>query len=203
MLPWVGVQDDLESLEVVEGGTWADLGKAHRDLTSPIATPSGLENRHGAIPYRFPAAVELAGLGALPDALVCRRRWDSPQVLQERNVILGTDRSHTEEYVRAWQSRAERLAVEAFKAVEEAERAAFGSRSYFNRVERSRFLADMRAGTLNNDEAPDNATGTWGDVPVQPQAEAPGGVQVRDATEQSSSSEDSPAGDKTASVETW
>jgi hypothetical protein len=33
MLPWfVGLQDDLELLKVVEGGTWSDLSVAHRDL---------------------------------------------------------------------------------------------------------------------------------------------------------------------------
>jgi hypothetical protein len=75
MLPWfVGLQDNREALEVIKGGTWSDLAAAHRDLVSPIATPSGLANWYGAIPYRFPAAVEVAGLGALSDALVCRRR---------------------------------------------------------------------------------------------------------------------------------
>lgn len=136
MLPWfVGVQDDLESLEVVEGGTWSDLSKAHRDLTSPTATPSGHPNHYGAIPYRFSAAVELTGIGALSDALVCRRRWDSPQVLHERDVVLGGDRSAVKEFVLAWRNRAEKLAVEAFKTVEAAERAAFGAKSYFNRIE--------------------------------------------------------------------
>jgi hypothetical protein len=37
-------------------------------------SPSGLPNRYGAIPFAFPAAIELDGLGALSDALVCRRR---------------------------------------------------------------------------------------------------------------------------------
>ncbi len=74
MLPWfVSVQDDSETLEVIEGGTWLDLLAAHRDLTSLKATPSGLANMYGAIPYRFLAAVEVSRLRALSDVLVCRR----------------------------------------------------------------------------------------------------------------------------------
>ena len=75
MLPWlVGLQDDLTTLEVVEGGTWEMLSSAHRDMVSPVATPSGLANRYGAILYKFPPSVEITGLGPLLDALVCRRQ---------------------------------------------------------------------------------------------------------------------------------
>ena len=75
MLPWfVGMEDDNERLEVTEGGTWSALSASHRDLSSPERTPSGLPNMYGSIPYRFPAAVELGGLGALSDALVGRRK---------------------------------------------------------------------------------------------------------------------------------
>jgi len=132
MLPWfVGVQDDQETLDVVEGGTWSDLSTAHRDLVSPKATPSGLANRYGAIPYRFPAAVEINGLGALSDALVCRRRWDSPLVLRDRDLLLGNDRSKAVLYVRQWRALAEKVAIDAFEAVKEAEEEAFGEKSYF------------------------------------------------------------------------
>jgi hypothetical protein len=48
---------------------------------------------------------------------------------------LGGDRSAVKEFVLAWRNRAEKLAVEAFKTVEAAERAAFGAKSYFNRIE--------------------------------------------------------------------
>jgi hypothetical protein len=75
MLPWFcGLQEDHENLEVIEAGNWQMLADSHRDLTAPRATPSGLANMYGRIPYRFPAAVELTGLGPLSDALVCRMR---------------------------------------------------------------------------------------------------------------------------------
>src|SRR5205085_9550965 len=75
MLPWFcGLQSDLETLEVVESGTWSDLSVAHRDMVAARRSPSGLANRYGAIPFAFPASVLLEGLGALSSALVCRQR---------------------------------------------------------------------------------------------------------------------------------
>ena len=62
MLPWlVGLQDDLATLEVVECRTWQILFSAHRDIVSPVVTPSELANRYRAIPYKFPAVVEVTG----------------------------------------------------------------------------------------------------------------------------------------------
>jgi hypothetical protein len=49
---------------------------------------SDLANRYGAIPFIFPAAVELEGLGTLSDALVCRRRYDRYAVVSEKKLIL-------------------------------------------------------------------------------------------------------------------
>jgi hypothetical protein len=137
MLPWfVGLQDDLTTLEVVEGGTWEMLSEVHRDLTAPRATPSGLANRYGSIPYKFPAAVEVAGLGALSDALVCRRRWDSPAVLRDRDTLLIGRQDDFEKYVHDWRKRAVAAAEEAFELVKEQEMKFFGAKSYFYHVER-------------------------------------------------------------------
>jgi hypothetical protein len=52
-------------------------------------SPSGLTNRYGAIPFAFPAAIELEGLGALSDALVCRRRHDKFAVVSEKKLLLN------------------------------------------------------------------------------------------------------------------
>ena len=137
MLPWfVGVQDDENSLEVIEGGTWSDLAASHRDFTAPKATPSGLPNRYGAIPYRFPASVELCGLGAVSDALVCRRRWSSPAVLAERDVLLGSDRAKAHEFIMRWRTRAVEVAVEAFAVMRAEEKRVFGEKSFYYHKER-------------------------------------------------------------------
>jgi hypothetical protein len=137
MLPWlVGLQDDLTTLEVVEGGTWEMLSNAHRDMVSPSATPSGLANRYGAIPYKFPAAVEITGLGPLSDALVCRRRWDSALVLRDRDILLSGSREEAGKYVKAWREKAVAAAVEAFVLVVQKEKQAFGAKSYYFHLDR-------------------------------------------------------------------
>lgn len=121
----------MESLEVIEGGAWSQLSEAHRDMTALRATPSRLANMYGAIPYRFPAAVEITGLGAISDALVCRRRWDSVQVLRERGILLGNDMDAKLQYIRDWRSHAAEVAVDAFHAVREAEELAYGPKSFW------------------------------------------------------------------------
>ena len=139
MLLWfVGVQDDNETLEVIEGGTQSDLSAAHRDLTSPKATPSGLANRYRAILYRFLAAVELSRLGALSDALVCRRWWNSPAVISERDAMLCSSPEAFKEYVRAQRERATLAAMEAFELVWQEERRVFGERLYVYYLDRLR-----------------------------------------------------------------
>jgi hypothetical protein len=131
MLPWlVGVQEDLQTLEVVEAGSVSMLAKAHRDMTAPLGTPSGLANRYGAIPYRFPAAVEVMGLGALSDALLCRRPWDSPAVLRERDTVLRGGRDAASEFVQRWRAKAVEAAVEADMIMQEAEIRCFGEKAY-------------------------------------------------------------------------
>ena len=101
MLPWsCGLQSDLETLEVVENGTWSDLAVAHRDMVAARLSPSGLANRYGAIPFAFPAAIELEGLSALSDALVCRRRHDKYAVVSEKKLLLTGAKADVDLYLR-------------------------------------------------------------------------------------------------------
>ena len=136
VFPWyVAVQAD-GTLENDEAGTWEDLAASHRGLTSPPATPSGYANKYGAIPFRFPAAVELRGLGALSDALVAQRAWDSPAVRREAAIMLDGSRSdaEVEAWVIAWRGRARERFLEAFELFEGAERQHFGGASFFQHM---------------------------------------------------------------------
>ena len=138
MLPWfVGLQKDLHHLEIHEGGSFEELSAAHRDLVSGEKTPSGLANNYGDIPYAFPAAVKLDGLGALSDALVGRIRHDNVAVLKEKRTLLkGTDKERNE-YLVTWRKKAVEKVVKAFAVVVEFEKEAFGSRSFFLRREKT------------------------------------------------------------------
>jgi hypothetical protein len=134
MLPWFcGLQSDLETLEVVESGTWSDLSIAHRDMVAARLSPSGLANRYGAIPFAFPAAIELGGLGALSDALVCRRRHDKYAVVTEKKLLLTGAKAEVDSYLGKWRKTAVNRVCEAFNLVKEAEMERFGEKSYFYR----------------------------------------------------------------------
>ena len=74
ILPWfMGIGDDHKTLDTFKAGTWSDLARAHRDLRPAPTSPSGHPNSF-PIPYAFPAAPMLTGLGVVSDALVGRLR---------------------------------------------------------------------------------------------------------------------------------
>ncbi|PYH95568.1 hypothetical protein BO71DRAFT_286273, partial [Aspergillus ellipticus CBS 707.79] len=66
----------------------SELAAAHRDMVPGPKSPSGLANRYSTIPYTFPAALPLTGLGAISDALVGRVKWTNPAVLIELNNLI-------------------------------------------------------------------------------------------------------------------
>jgi hypothetical protein len=61
---------------------------------------SGLLNRYGAIPFIFPAAIELAGLDALSDALVYRRRYNQYAVITEKRLLLTDAEAEIDAYLK-------------------------------------------------------------------------------------------------------
>ena len=100
MLPWfVGLQGDLETLEITESGTFTDLLIAHRDQIAARNSPSGLANRYGVIPTAFPAAVMLNGLGPLSDSIVCQLRHDKPTVIKDERTLLFGSNKDRDEYI--------------------------------------------------------------------------------------------------------
>ena len=134
MLPWFcGLQSDLETLEVVESGTWSELSVAHRDMMAARLSLSGLANRHGVIPFAFPAAVELEGLGALSDARVCRRRHDKYAVVSQKRLLLTSAKADMDTYLEKRRKAVVNRVCEAFELVKEAEMEMFGEKSYFYR----------------------------------------------------------------------
>ncbi|MCJ1367100.1 hypothetical protein MMC16_006232 [Acarospora aff. strigata] len=125
----IGLQPDLELLERPEMATWTQLSKAHVSLEAlhTSATKDGSSD----IPYRFPAAIELSGISALSDALICRRRWDSPEVLIERDILLGGDRRRALEYVFRWRCRARHQIIKVFDKMRTFEDVMFGKDSFY------------------------------------------------------------------------
>jgi hypothetical protein len=85
----------------------------------------------GELFYQFPAVVELIGLGAISDVLVGRRKWDSPTVLRDRDILLGPDQEAAERYIQAWRERAVLTFQDTWEETKAFERNAFGDRSFF------------------------------------------------------------------------
>jgi hypothetical protein len=112
MLPWfIGLQQDLETLEIVEGGSWLELAIAHTRLDTGPCTLSGLPNKYGALLFPFPGAVSITGLSPLSDALVCRRKHDDIVVmLDKKKLLLGFDKERSS-YIAVWRERARGVAL--------------------------------------------------------------------------------------------
>ena len=152
MLPWfVTVQADGEHLEVLESGSWDDLAKAHRELTSAPRTPSGLANRYGDIPYAFPAAVPLAGLGALSDSLVARYKPTNPAVKLAKKQLIEGDDAFRNQFIKEWRAKATEAVVEGFKLVVSLEKEYFKERSFFTMQEKGN-MQELAADTLPEGE---------------------------------------------------
>jgi len=84
MLPWfVSIQNNHETLEVLESGTWFSLAAAYQDLNHGETSLSGLSNYYGNSSYKFLAVVVLTGLEEILDTLVGRQQWDVPNVMRE------------------------------------------------------------------------------------------------------------------------
>ena len=102
---FVAVEDNLESLDLPGVGTAQELAAAYRKLEPPPCYPREQESRYKNRPGRFPAAVEVGNLGALSDALIGKREWDSPAVLTEKLIALGEPRQ-AESFFRSWRRHA-------------------------------------------------------------------------------------------------
>ncbi len=136
MFPWfVKVQDDHGELESIEGGSWAQVARANRDLTAPPGTAIGNHHHHKYPNARFPASVPLYGIAALPDALLGQRRWDDPLVIHDRNILLGSDKAAFDKYIAAYQTAAAQKFREAFMVMRAEEKRVYLHKSYFARVD--------------------------------------------------------------------
>jgi hypothetical protein len=132
MLPWfVGIQSNHADMEVVEMGSWAEIALAHISLEAAPASPSGKPNAYGGIPYRFPASLPLGITSPLSLALVGRTRWDMPDVVKERNLILGDDSEAYVNWLQKWRSAAAVAYKTHHDAAAALEQEIYGHKSFY------------------------------------------------------------------------
>jgi hypothetical protein len=93
---YVRLDDDHATAEVSAGPNWEELSKAHRDMTAPPVTPSGLPYLFGKLPYKFPAAIQLIGGSPVQDALVGRKKWSDFDVQSNIRTLLLSGNTNRE-----------------------------------------------------------------------------------------------------------
>jgi hypothetical protein len=132
MLPWlVGIQANHSDMEVLEMGTWQEIAAAHVALDAAPRSPSGKPNVYGGIPYRFPASIPLTIPSPLSQALVGRTRWDMPDVIDERDIVLGKNTEKYQRWLKDWREKATVAYRQHFLAVQKLESKLYGGKSYF------------------------------------------------------------------------
>lgn len=130
MLPsYMAVSEDLMALKTKKSGSDNNIAKAHQNFELPPTFSYGHGHHYSANLYQFSAAVELANLSALSDALVCYHLWNSPAVLHKRNIMLS---SNVNTFIHSWHIKAVQEVLKSFQIVKEAEKAAYQAKSYFN-----------------------------------------------------------------------
>lgn len=130
MLPsYMAVSEDLTALKTKKSRSDNNIAKAHQNFELPPTFPCGHGHHYSANLYQFSAAVELANLSALSDALVCCHLWNSPAVLHERDIMLS---SNVNNFIHSWHIKAVQEVLKSFQIVKEAEKAAYQAKLYFN-----------------------------------------------------------------------
>ena len=77
------------------------------------------------------AAVLLRSTSHIGDALVGRRRWDSPQVLTQLRVLFGSDNAAAKELVSTIQQNILKAYEEAWEELKAIERETYGDSLFF------------------------------------------------------------------------
>ena len=110
---------------------WEELSKYHKDLTGPTKKSLGDEPRKGVAGIRFPGPIPIKSVYSLPQALVGIKKWTDPDVIFERNILLGPDDKQALGMAKGMQQHLVNTYKHVFLLMEVRERVAFQNRSFF------------------------------------------------------------------------
>ena len=128
-----GIREDHETLDLEEAERWSDLVRCHQALEVPQKSTSGEGFRYGRPSFLFPGVSKLQSTSMVGDAMVGARRWDDPQVITERNLLLGSDAVEACRRVKEIRERLVSEFLRVFPFIERAESEAYQERSFFRR----------------------------------------------------------------------
>jgi hypothetical protein len=130
--PWfTGINKDHQSLENPDCMNWEELSNCHRNLTGPTKESLGDKPRKGVAGVRFPGALQIRSTYSLPQALVGIKKWTDPDVIFERNILLGPDDNKALEMAKGMRQQLLDTYKNVFPLMEVRERLAFQNRSFF------------------------------------------------------------------------
>ena len=116
---------------------WEELSKCHKDLTGPTKESLSDESRKGVAGIRFPGALQIKSIYSVPQALVSIKKWTDPDVILERNILLGPDDKQALEMAKGMQQHLVDTYKHVYPLMEVRERAAFQNWSFFIGIEAS------------------------------------------------------------------
>ena len=118
-------------MEIPGQHTWQELSMYHTTMLPPTQGVGGNAAIHSRPKTRFPPAVHMPSSSALCDALIGRRPWTDPQVLEERDIVLGTDDELALKYIRKTRVRLMENFLYSSHILEQNERRMYGENSFF------------------------------------------------------------------------
>jgi hypothetical protein len=81
---------------------------------------------------RFAAGVHMPSSSALSDALIGRRSYDDPEVLMERDILLGHDKDAAQQYINQTRTHLVANFKSSYAKMIAIEQRAFGPNSFFS-----------------------------------------------------------------------
>jgi hypothetical protein len=132
MSPWfTAINEDHKTMENPDCMNWEELSRCHKDLVGPSKESLGDQPRKGVAGVRFPGAIPVRSAYSVPQALVGLKEWTDPDVIFERDILLGPDDKRALELAENIRNQL----VDTYKylhpLMEVKERQAFGDRSFF------------------------------------------------------------------------
>jgi hypothetical protein len=130
--PWfTAIQEDHATLEITGQLSWGEVAACHRDMLAPRSGVGGDTVSFSCPVYRFAAGIHMPSSSALSDALIGRRSWEDPEVLLERDILLGANGQASHDYVRRTRKELVKNFKSSFHKMVAIEKSAFGTNSFF------------------------------------------------------------------------
>jgi hypothetical protein len=123
--------EDHTTLEIPGQLTWGEVAACHRDMFAPRRGVGGDTVSFSCPLYRFAAGVHMPSSSALCDALIGRRSWEDPEVLHERDILLGDNVKESQDYIRHTRISLVANFKSSYAKMVEIEQRAFGDNSFF------------------------------------------------------------------------